>query len=61
MHWIKKQPTTGYVLIVGNPIDGIHLLGPFVNHDAANKYGYEVLAEEWWITQVHSPIGVNDE
>jgi hypothetical protein len=46
-----------YVLITGNPIDGISLIGPFDEPDAAIDYA-EVNINgqgEWWLVEVEAP------
>jgi hypothetical protein len=46
-----------YVLITGNPVDGISLIGPFTDSEEAIEYA-EVHINgpgEWWLAEVEAP------
>mgnify|MGYP003404287198 FL=1 len=46
------------VVIVGNPIDGITVEGPF---DAEGASDYHAGCDtEWWLTELHAPWDGND-
>lgn len=49
---------TGHVVLVGDPVDGIFIYGPFMcpedaidwaEHDRCSK------TETWWVTEIHEP------
>ena len=44
-----------YVLVVGNPIDGLQFVGPFPDHDAAVEYAERYEDQEWWVTSLDKP------
>lgn len=44
------------VLIIGGPIDGFNLHGPFESVDAADEFaGQQAGMLGWWITKLNSP------
>ena len=44
------------ILIIGNPVDGLHFVGPFDTADEANEYAEVVYDdEEWWSVALESP------
>jgi hypothetical protein len=46
-----------YILIVGNPIDGLSVIGPFELHDDAINYGETFgQGEDWWVTGMSNPV-----
>lgn len=46
-----------YVLLVGNPVDGIAVFGPFNNGEEANEWADDHLRnEEWWAVALNSPL-----
>lgn len=46
------------VLIVGDPIDGITLYGPFSNGERAVEYAEQRFrSETWWATELHRSEG----
>lgn len=46
-----------YVILHGNPVDGINIIGPFTDGEAANGYADDNLngAGEWWVVEVEPP------
>jgi hypothetical protein len=46
-----------YVILHGNPIDGLSLVGPFDDGEIASEYAEANLngAGEWWIVEVEKP------
>ena len=44
-----------YVIVVGNPIDGINLIGPFTDVDEPNEYAERHVRDEWWVVEVRQP------
>lgn len=48
-----------FVLIFGNPIDGLELIGPFDDSAAAIDYAenrVDPCGMDWWIAQLNAPI-----
>jgi hypothetical protein len=43
-----------YVLIHGNPIDGLNIVGPFSTSNDAHFEG-EGINDEYWITELEEP------
>jgi len=47
-----------YILITGDPIDGLEFIGPFENADDAAKYAEGdkfIDRDTWWITTLVQP------
>jgi hypothetical protein len=46
-----------YILIFGNPVDGLEHVGPFDDAAAAGDYAEDSLsaAEDWWIVLLQAP------
>ena len=46
-----------YVILHGNPVDGLGLVGPFPSADEATEYADEYFngAGEWWIVELEAP------
>ena len=45
-----------YVVISGNPVDGIVLHGPFIDGEQANGWADEHLNNaSWWVTTLEDP------
>ncbi|KKM60573.1 hypothetical protein LCGC14_1540590 [marine sediment metagenome] len=45
-----------YVLVVGNPFDGLGLLGPFEDPDEACEWALtELKYDTWWVMEVTLP------
>ena len=46
-----------YVIVIGNPVDGIKLQGPFASQEDAIDFATEepVVNDSWWITKLYSP------
>jgi hypothetical protein len=40
------------VVVVGNPVDGIAIFGPFPTLEAAQEYADSLGHHEWWITEL---------
>lgn len=51
------QPTlTGmHVVLVGNPVDGFTVYGPFKTGEAASHYGQCETDDSWCIAPLHAP------
>lgn len=47
-----------FVVVVGNPIDGISIEGPF-DSDGTSDY-HAGCDTEWWIAELHAPWDGND-
>ena len=44
-----------YVILCGNPVDGIQVHGPFPSSDEAHEWAECGLkGESWWVTELHS-------
>ncbi len=45
-----------YILITGNPVDGFHFVGPFLEINDANEHA-EIFYKnnEWWIAHLKKP------
>ena len=47
---------TQYVLLIGNPVDGVRLIGLFATSEGANAYGDTFHKnDEFWIASCKSP------
>ncbi|KKM23346.1 hypothetical protein LCGC14_1616170 [marine sediment metagenome] len=45
-----------YVLVVGNPFDGLDLVGPFEDPDEASVWAVdEYKNDTWWVMEVTLP------
>jgi hypothetical protein len=45
-----------YLIIVGNPIDGLNIFGPFDTQEDALWYGENNhVDEDWWFTKTINP------
>lgn len=45
-----------YVLMIGNPADGFVVVGPFADHDQAQRYmEAEADVESMWIVELNAP------
>jgi hypothetical protein len=42
------------IIILGNPIDGLRIFGPFESPEAAANWA-EDQGPDWWLTLLHSP------
>lgn len=42
-----------YVVIVGNPLDGTNIFGPFDSYNDAHNWAENL--EEYWITRMENP------
>ena len=43
-----------WVVILGNPVDGFNIVGPFKNHMDAMTWA-EAICGDWWITTLEDP------
>jgi hypothetical protein len=51
--------TPKFVLLIGNPIDGLVAVGPFVNKQGAIDWGEHHHSEtEWWATALIAPADI---
>lgn len=50
------EPTQA-VIITGNPVDGFSFIGPFPDEDAAREYGENLIPDDWWVSELETPIG----
>ncbi|RQH02734.1 hypothetical protein [Paraburkholderia dinghuensis] len=53
MENIKDEPKT--CIVIGNPLDGLQIIGPFDDDDDARCYAEQKLSGEWWITEMLEP------
>ena len=50
-----------YVIITGNPIDGLNFFGPFANRDDAIRWGENHNKEaDWWLADVTPVVRINE-
>lgn len=49
-----EPETQPFVVMVGNPIDGSYIRGPYATHDEAQESVFEV-DTDWWIVQLEAP------
>lgn len=54
---VAASPT---VLAVGNPIDGLHLIGPFGDSEDAYTYTERTALEEWWAVTLTAPEPIGE-
>ncbi len=50
-----------HVLIVGNPVDGFAIYGPFETADDARSAGEDTSAADWWIATLQPPSSASVE
>lgn len=50
------DPTGLHVVIYGDPIDGIVLIGPFETPDDATRYAEQTFKADWWIAPLQAPF-----
>lgn len=43
------------IVIVGNPIEGLDIYGPFDDIDQAIGWGEDLVQGDWWLAKVESP------
>jgi hypothetical protein len=54
MAQLMRKPL--WVVVVGNPFDGIRLIGPFEDGNDANEWADENCNnEEWWVVNIIDP------
>lgn len=44
-----------YVVLVGNPIDGMGVFGPFDSVEKAIEWANSNTEDTWFVTQLHDP------
>jgi hypothetical protein len=46
-----------YLIITGNPVDGLRFIGPFDSAEEANQHADDLMAsyEEWWTAEMEAP------
>lgn len=44
-----------HAIVVGNPIDGIQLIGPFASAEQAAEYAESYVRSEYWFTRLQEP------
>ena len=50
-----------FVIIVGNPCDGMSFYGPFEDGNEANEYADERFSkEDWWVARLEAPVAQQD-
>lgn len=48
-------------LIIGNPVDGLRLIGPFDDAEAATLYAERcITVNTWWVAELQAPFGKVD-
>jgi hypothetical protein len=51
-----------YILVVGNPVDGVRFYGPFTTTEQASYYAATTFEEsdqdntDWWIAALATPV-----
>lgn len=45
----------GYCVLIGNPIDGLIVTGPFLTQDVALEWAEENGGDEWWVAELEEP------
>jgi len=53
----KKSKKKSYVILIGNPVDGLEFIGPFDDGNEATEYA-EVKVhrnKEWWLAEMEAP------
>lgn len=41
-----------WVVVTGNPFDGLTINGIFKDHDAADKWAHNEVSDDYWIVRV---------
>lgn len=50
------QRSEGYLVVYGNPVDGLRFVGPFGTHEEACEYAdVDNPSDEWWIAELEVP------
>lgn len=44
-----------FVLVIGNPVDGLKFIGPFDTADEAIEYADENADDAFWVASIQSP------
>ena len=44
-----------FIVVLGNPIDGLQFTGPFSSIDDAVAWAEEVCETDWWIVPLEEP------
>lgn len=45
-----------YIIVTGNPIDGLEFWGPFTDDEGAKAFACEQRLNNWWIATLLEPI-----
>lgn len=48
-----------YLLLVGNPMDGVNIYGPYDANIFDIEVGEVFKNETWWITECHDNLDIN--
>lgn len=56
-----EEETPQRVIIHGNPVDGIALIGPFPDGEAAVEYAERELDGDWWVADLTDPLVTEEE
>lgn len=55
-----ESKTNGLVLLVGNPIDGLTLYGPFHDEEALSREAETIADSDWWSAKLLAPDDAED-
>lgn len=47
-----------YIIVRGNPVDGLDFTGPFNDPETANNYAESDKISEYWIANIYSPCPI---
>lgn len=52
------QDNNQFCVIIGDPIDGVTIYGPFLSSEDAIEWAEQFVSgtQNWWVTQLHSDI-----
>ena len=50
-----------YVIVNGNPVDGLTITGPFPRATDAVDHASTFLEADWWVAPVHAPYAPEKE
>lgn len=50
-----------HVVLMGNPVDGLKVFGPFKTPDDAVRWAGEEIDDTWWIAPLAAPDSVEEE
>ena len=56
-----SEETSSWIVLTGNPVDGITFWGPFQTGEYANDWAqFHCRGTDWWITEVNSPQSMDN-